>query len=130
MAITTGDAVPGELITAAWGDAVRADLTLHDTHLTAILATQKVYAATVSVTTNAQGIVGVPIPPGTFHPAGGATVWAFNPDNAGGNPANWIDVITYAAGPTNFNIQAAKRNTATPTVGTFLLSFIAVGTRP
>ena len=31
MAITTGDAVPGEVIQAAWGDAVRADLLAHDT---------------------------------------------------------------------------------------------------
>ena len=31
MAITTPDAVPGEVIEAAWGDAVRADLQAHDT---------------------------------------------------------------------------------------------------
>ena len=31
MAITTPDAVPGEVIEAAWGDAVRADLTALDT---------------------------------------------------------------------------------------------------
>lgn len=31
MAITTPDAVPGEVIEAAWGDAVRADLTMLDT---------------------------------------------------------------------------------------------------
>jgi len=31
MAITTPDAVPGEVIEAAWGDAVRADLTAIDT---------------------------------------------------------------------------------------------------
>ena len=30
MAVTTGDAVPGELIQASWGDAVRADLTALD----------------------------------------------------------------------------------------------------
>lgn len=32
MAITTPDAVPGEVIEAAWGDAVRADLTALDTN--------------------------------------------------------------------------------------------------
>ena len=33
MAITTPDAVPGEVIEAAWGDAVRADLQSHETAL-------------------------------------------------------------------------------------------------
>ena len=31
MAVTTPDAVPGEVIEAAWGDAVRADLNAHET---------------------------------------------------------------------------------------------------
>lgn len=38
MAVTTPDAVPGEIIEAAWGDAVRADLTAHDNLLNRLTA--------------------------------------------------------------------------------------------
>ena len=116
MAITTPDAVPGEVIEAAWGDAVRADLTMLDNKDTTnynLLNAAKVNKAGDTIT---PGLLNV-----------GAAGSATQPGGTYGAGAVVLGLDTNARNITIYKIGSPAADTGSPYMG-FYRGATAVGT--